>query len=228
MSCVRFFYIGKRKFETALSAFKDASDIEIEWKAFQLSPELKTNPDKNIHEYLAEHKGISVEQARGFNDRITLSAKHFGLIYDFSKAIPANSFNAHRFSHLAKQHGLQDAAEERLFKAYFTDGLNFDDIPTLIELGVEIGLDAAEVKAVLESDAFVEDVREDIYEAYQIGVRGVPFFVFDRKMAVSGAQESEIFLETLHRSFADWRKKNPKSVFEMMDRQVCIPDGECN
>ena len=223
-----FCYIGKRKFENALSEFENASDIEIEWKAFQLSPDMKTNPDKNIHEYLAEHKDISVEQARGFNDRITLSAKHLGLIYDFDKAIPANSFKAHRFSHLAKQHGLQDAAEERLFKAYFTDGLNFDDIPTLVELGVEIGLDAAEVKTALEGDAFTEDVRQDIYEAYQLGVRGVPFFVFDRKMAVSGAQESEIFLETLQRSFADWRKKNPKPALEMIEGQVCTPDGKCD
>ena len=223
-----FCYIGKRRFENALTEFDHASDIEIVWKAYQLSPEMKTDPDKNIHEYLAEHKGISVDLARHFNDQVTSRAAKLGLVYDFDTAIPANSFNAHRFSHLAKLRGLQDAAEERLFKSYFTEGKNVDDIPTLVELGVEIGLDATEVKRMLESDVYTEDVREDIYEAFQIGVTGVPFFVFDRKTAITGAQESEVFLDKLKKTFTEWQKENPQVAFEIIEGQTCSPDGECN
>jgi len=221
-------YMGKRKFETALSQFNEAADIEIIWKSFQLSPEMITAPDKSIHEILSDLMEISIEKAKEYNDKVTTSARQYGLVYNFDKAIPANSFNAHRFSHLAKQHGLQDRAEESLFKAYFTDGKNFDDIPTLIQLGVEIGLDADELKSTLESDKYADDVRKDIYEARQLGVRGVPFFLFDNKLAVTGAQDSKVFLETMEKAFEGWRKENPQPAIEMIDGQFCTPEGECN
>ena len=97
--------------------------------------------------------------------------------YNLDKAVVANSFDAHRFSHLAKQHNLQDEAEERLFYAYFTEGLNTGDHDTLIRLGTDIGLEADEVKRMLESNQFADDVKHDIYEAQQVGVRGVSYFV---------------------------------------------------
>ncbi len=221
-------YMGKRKFETALSQFNEAADIEIIWKSFQLSPDMKTVPDKSIHQILSDLMEISIEEAKKYNDQVTNSARQYGLVYNFDKAIPANSFNAHRFSHLAKQHGLQDKAEESLFKAYFTDGKNFDDIPTLIQLGVEIGLDTDELKTVLESDQYAEDVRKDIYEARQLGVRGVPFFLFDNKLAVTGAQDSKVFLETMEKAFDGWRKENPQPAIEMIDGQFCTAKGECS
>jgi predicted DsbA family dithiol-disulfide isomerase len=203
-----FCYIGKRKFEKALSQFDHRSNIDIVWKSFQLAPDLKTSPNKTIHQFLAEHKGMSLEQAKGMNDQMTQVAKQVGLNYDFDKAIPANSFNAHRFSHLAKQHGLQNDAEEHLFKAYFTEGKNIDDIPTLIQLGLEIGLNATETKTVLESDQYSNDVRQDIDEAQQVGVRGVPFFVLDKKYAISGAQDSEIFLQAIDTSYHEWLQQH--------------------
>ena len=210
-----FCYIGKRKFEAAMSEFKDASSIAIIWKSFQLSPGMKTDTGKNIHQYLSEHKGISPEDAKAMNDRMANTARQVGLHLDFDKAIPANSFNAHRFSHLAKHHGLQAEAEERLFKAYFTEGKNTDDLPTLVLLGEEIGLDASEVKRVLDSDQYADEVRHDLLEARQIGIRGVPFFAFDRKVAVSGAQDSKVFLDALTKTFAQWRKENPAKVYQM-------------
>jgi len=203
-----FCYIGKRKFETALNQFPEKENVQLIWKSFQLSPDMKTNPEKNINQFLAEHKGISVQEAKHMNDHVTQLAAKVGLVYDFDKAIVANSFNAHRLVHFAKHHDKQNEAEEQLFKAYFTDGKNTDDIATLIQLGSAIGLDAATLKTALETNMYAEDVKADIYEAQQIGVRGVPFFVFNRKYAVSGAQESPVFLQTLEKSFAEWRKEN--------------------
>ncbi|MBI3232480.1 MAG: DsbA family oxidoreductase [Bacteroidetes bacterium] len=203
-----FCYIGKRKFEQALSDFPGKDKIHLVWKSYQLSPAMKTNPDMNINQYLAEHKGISLQEAKRMNDRVTEIARQVGLIYNFDMAIVANSFNAHRFSHFAKHYGKQNEAEEKLFAAYFTEGKNTDDIRTLIELGEEIGLDPSTLKIALESDAYTKDVRMDIYEAHQIGVRGVPFFVFDRKYAVSGAQDSSVFLQTLEKSFLEWKEEN--------------------
>ncbi len=203
-----FCYIGKRKFETALEEFPDKNDIEIEWKSFQLNPDMKTNPQKNINEYLAEHKGISISQVKQMNDRVTAMAKEVGLYYDFDNAVVANSFDAHRLSHLAKKYGKQPELEEQLFKAYFTDGENTADHDTLLRLGTEIGLDGDEIRRMLRSDEYSNAVHVDAYEAQQVGARGVPFYVFDNKYAVSGAQPSRFFLQVLEKSYSEWKKEH--------------------
>jgi predicted DsbA family dithiol-disulfide isomerase len=195
-----FCYIGKRKFEKALAAFEGKENVQIEWKSFQLNPNLKTEPGKNISQYLAEIKGIPLEQAKEMNARVTEMAKEVGLNYNFDKAIVANSFDAHRLVQLAKRKELGDQMEEALFKAYFIDGKNTADHATLLSLAVEAGLEETETKAILESGIFADEVEADIEMAAQIGVRGVPFFVFDRKYAVSGAQPSEVFLQTLKKA----------------------------
>ena len=202
-----FCYIGKRKFENALAQFPDKDKIEIVWKSFQLAPDMKTDPTKKIDQYLAEHKGMSLQDAKRMNDQVTRMAEQVGLVYNFDRSIVANSFNAHRFSHFAKQYGKQNEAEEKLFRAYFTEGKNIDDNETLIRLGEELGLDTSALKTALENGTYADDVRKDIYEAQQVGVRGVPFFVFNRKYAVSGAQQSQVFLQTLEKSFTEWKKE---------------------
>ena len=223
-----FCYIGKRKFESALEQFPQKDKIEIEWKSFQLNPAMKTEPGKSINEYISEIKGWSPEYAQQMNDHVTGMAAEVGLEYNMDKAVVANSFDAHRFVQYAKTKGKGDDAEEQLFKAYFTDGKNTADYDTLIELGSQIGLDADELRAVLEGTKFTEQVRHDIYEAQQVGARGVPFFVLDRKYAVSGAQPSETFLGALEKSFAEWEKANPSPILSYADGATCTPEGDCN
>ncbi|WP_215232499.1 DsbA family oxidoreductase [Dyadobacter linearis] len=222
-----FCYIGKRKFENALAEFPQKDKIQVEWKSFQLNPEMKTEPGKGINEYLAETKGWTPEYAQQVNDHVTNMAAEVGLEYNMDKAVLANSFDAHRFLQFAKTKGLGDQAEEQLFKAYFTDGKNTADHETLVELGAAIGLDSAELKTVLEGTRFSEDVRKDVYEAQQVGARGVPFFVLDRKYAVSGAQPSEAFLGALEQSFGEWEKANPALLVALGDGASCTPDGQC-
>lgn len=222
-----FCYIGKRKFETALSQFKDAAHIEIVWKSFELVPGFKTDPSKNIHRLLAELKGISLEQSIAISDVVAGSAKEVGLVYNFHKTIPANSVNAHRFSHFAKDQDLQDKAKEILFKAYFTDGKNIDSIATLATLGEEIGLDPADVTNVLESTRFKIEVDHDIHEAQLLGISSVPTFVFGGKLTVSGAVESEAFLEILEETFTEWRVENPASDITAADGQSCSVGQNC-
>lgn len=222
-----FCYIGKRKFEAALAQFPHKDKVELVWKSFELAPHLKTQTDKNIHQFLASQKGINVDQAKAMNDQVAQLAKQVGLTYNFEKTIVANSFNAHRFTHFAKQYSKQNEAEEILFHSYFTDGKNIDDYPTLIQLGAEIGLDTTTLKTALENGSYSDNVKADIYEAQQIGVRGVPFFLFNKKLAVSGAQESQTFLETLEKAYDQWRKNNPENTIEVIEGQVCTPEGEC-
>jgi predicted DsbA family dithiol-disulfide isomerase len=202
-----FCYIGKRRFEQALAQFPHKDEVEVYWKSFQLNPAMKTDPTKNINQYLADIKGISLQQAQQMNARVTDMAKEVGLQYDFSKAVVANSFDAHRLIQLAKTKGKGDDMEEQLFKAYFTEGKNTADHTTLLQLATDIGLDATEVKKVLDSNDYAEAVEQDIYEARQIAVRGVPYFVLNDRYAISGAQATETFLGALNTAWAEWDKE---------------------
>lgn len=198
-----FCYIGKRRFEEALNSFPHKDIVQVEWKSFLLNPEMETNPGKNLHEFLAAHKGIPLEEAREMNAYVSRMAEASGLTYNLDTAIPANSFNAHRLLHFAKQHGRQAEAGELLFSAYFTEGQNIDDAGTLLAIASKAGLDTAEFVKAMGEGAFAQEVVTDMQEAQDLGVRGVPFFVFNRKYAVSGAQETNAFLEVLEKAYAE-------------------------
>lgn len=198
-----FCYIGKRRLEAALNQFSAKDEVEITWKSFQLNPDMKTDPEKSINHYLAEIKGWSLEQAKEINKNVTEMAAGEGLKYDFDKAIVANSFNAHRMIQYAKTLGKGEQMEERFFRAYFSEGKNIDDNTVIVDLATEIGLDPSSCREVAASDRYAEAVKRDIQEAAAIGVRGVPFFVFDRKYAVSGAQPVELFIDTLTKTKAE-------------------------
>ncbi|WP_026730731.1 DsbA family oxidoreductase [Flavobacterium denitrificans] len=193
-----FCYIGKRQLESALKQFPNEK-IEIEWKSFQLDPSTTPQPRKDVYNYLAERKGMSVEQSIEMHKNVTERAKSVGLDYHFEKAVISNSLEAHRIIHLAKTKNLGDEMEEIFFRAYFTEGRDLNDGPTLLELGEKAGLKKEEVLEVLQNEhLYLKDVEHDIKEAQEIGVQGVPFFVFDRKYAISGAQPVEAFVNTIN------------------------------
>ncbi|MGG7034433.1 MAG: DsbA family oxidoreductase [Flavobacterium sp.] len=198
-----FCYIGKRKLEEALEKFEHNSNVELEWKSFQLNPDTNFPSGSDPVDYLANKYGRDRAWAISMHQNVTQQAKAVGLEYHLDKSIMANTLNAHRVSHLAKKHNLGNEFEEILFKAYFTRGLNIDDKETLMQLAAEAGLPTEETEEVLNSDAFKANVKQDIAEAQAIGVTGVPFFVFDNKYAVSGAQSPEIFLQTLQKTYQE-------------------------
>lgn len=200
-----FCYIGKRRFEKVLDAFPSKDQIVVEWKSYLLNPNLVTQPEKNSNQYLAEHKGISIEEARSMTDQVTAMAAEEGLDYKMDQAVVANSFMAHRMTHFAKSKGKQNELEERLFHAYFTEGKNIDDLDTLIDIGVDIGLEKEELRDVLSTNQFEEEVRQDLYDAHQVGLKGVPFFVYNNQYGISGAQPKELFEQTLNQAFEEWK-----------------------
>jgi len=217
-------YIGKRRFGAALDRFPEKHKVRVTWKSFQLNPGMKTDPDKSINAYLAEIKGWAIERAQQSNDYVTALAAKEGLTYRFDRAIVANSFDAHRLLQMAKAHDLGDAAEERLFHAYFTEGKNTADHATLVTLGAEIGLDRDEVAQMLRNNTFAAEVRQDVTEAQQLGIRGVPFYVIDRKYGISGAQETGVFLQALRTAFAE-RQARPSEPLPGGD--ACGVEGDC-
>lgn len=196
-----FCYIGKRRFENALQNFEYKDEVNITWRSFQLNPDTETDPDANITEYLAKAKGWSQDQAQQMNQRVTNMAADEGLEYNMDYAVVANSHDAHRLVQFAKDRGKADEVEEALFRAYFTNGENIADHQTLIKLAESIGIDPTETKSILESEKYANAVNHDIQLAQNINITGVPFFLFNRKFAVTGARETEVFLKALKQSW---------------------------
>lgn len=221
-----FCYIGKRKFEKALQDFPQKDNIEIVWHSFELDPYLKTDTELSVYDHLAENKGISRDQAKQMVAYSSEIAREAGLKFNQERSIVANSFNAHRLIQFAKTKGLGDKAEEELFKAYFEDGKNIDDKAALTQIGVSIGLDNKELDGVLSSNIFGKEVRKDESSAQEIGIHGVPFFVFDQKYAVSGAQSPEVFSGALDQSWREYEKK--QNLIVLQDGKSCSVDGHCD
>ena len=195
-----FCYIGKRRLEEALEQTGLGEKAEVVFKAFELDPNSPAVSDTLIKESLAKKYGMSVEEAKKMTDNVVDQAKTVGLNYNFDVMTPANTFNAHRLAKLAEQEGFDKTVSESLLKAYFIDGEKIGTEDVLLRIAEEAGISRDRAKAVLDSDEFANDVRMDIAEAQQIGVKGVPFFVINRKYAISGAQPAEAFANALRQA----------------------------
>lgn len=218
-----FCYIGKTRFEQALNQFENKDKVEVEYKAYQLNPYAPKEMTKPAHVAFAEGHGMTPDQAKQRFTMFAQNAKSAGLTYNYDIIQMTNTFDAHRLAKYANEKGLEDALTARLMKAYFTDGLNLSDIDTLVKLAVEVGLDEKESKEVLTSGKYADAVKGQIEEGRQIGVQGVPFFVINRKYGVSGAQQTEYFLQALRQI---WAEENPLKT--MGEGEACHDEGECS
>ena len=218
-------YIGKRRIEGALAKFDHKDSVEIEWKSFQLDASFKASPDDNIIDHLATKYGKDKAWAKEMTDNMTQNAKNSGLDFHFEKAILANSHNAHRLLHLAKKYDLGNELKEQLLKAYLTDGKDVNNLETLSALAQQVGLEKTEVKEVLYSTAYSEEVQKDIMMAQQIGVQGVPFFVLDNKYAISGAQPEEVFLDALEKTWEEGSFVPKVTLVNTTEGDSCGIDG---
>lgn len=199
-------YIGKRQFENALAEFPHREKVDVIWKSYELDPNSPKNQGIGSYDMLAKKYGVSREQSIEMHNNVTERAKSLGLEYNFEKVLPTNSFDAHRLTHLAKEHNLQYEMIERLSKAYFTNGKDISKYEVLKELAKEIGLDENIVSKMLNNNEFSKEVRADEQEAKNLGISGVPFFVLNRKYGISGAQGSQVFLEALNQAWDEYQK----------------------
>ncbi len=225
-------YIGKRKFENALAKCSYGDDIELIWHSYELNPSLaKGALHTSYAEYVAGIQDSTVEEANADLKDLVGMAKEVGLDYHFDKLIVTNTSDALRLVKLAKKHELADAAEEILFKAYFTDGLDISNKLTLVRLGATIGLHENEVSAMLDSDEFKADIDADMrFSEDVLHLEYVPFYLFNGKDVVQGSLAETEYMDVLNKSYADW-KDNGVSHGGRGDRRkgrACSPDGVCS
>ena len=213
--------IGKRRFEAALAGFAHRDEVEVRYRSFELDPGAPRVVEGNATARLAEKYGVPYAQAEAMQQRVVDAAAGDGLDFRFDRARPGNTFDAHRLLHLAADRGRQAELKERLLLAYFTEGEPIGDPDTLVRLAAAAGLDEAEARAVLASDAYRAEVREDQATARALGITGVPFVVLDRRLGVSGAQPVEAFAAALEQAYSAAR---PLSVVAGGD--TCT-DGTC-
>lgn len=188
-------YIGKRRFETALA--RSGENVEITYRSFELAPDTPVDFEGTPADYLSDRKGISPDQARSMMAQVTEIAAGEGLAYDFDHVHQTNTVLAHELLHLAKAHGLQAQLKERLLAAYFEQGRHVGKASELADLGVEVGLDRAEILAALEDHRYLSAVKADMAQAVAYGIQGVPFYVVDGQFGLSGAQDPSVFENVL-------------------------------
>jgi predicted DsbA family dithiol-disulfide isomerase len=194
-------YVGKRRFESAVERFRaEGGDVEVTYRSFELSPDTPVDFEGDEVDFLSRHKGMPRDQVVGMLRQMTAVAADEGLAYDFDALQHTNTVRAHQLLHLAKEHGLQEQVKERLLAAYFVEGRHVGRVEDLADLAADVGLDRDEVVRALESDAYLDAVRDDQRAGAELGIRGVPFFVLDGRLGVSGAQDPETFLGALRQA----------------------------
>lgn len=203
-------YIGKRRFETALADFAQRDDVQVIWRSFELDAQAPRQQPGTLEEVLASKYGVSPQEAAAMNARVSGVAAEIGLEYHLSNARPGNTFDAHRLLHFAASRQLGDRATERVMQAYFSEALPVGDRAALARLAPEFGIAESDALAMLESDDYADAVRADEARADEaraaaFGISGVPFFVFDEKSGISGAQPVEVFAEALEQAGLDSR-----------------------
>ncbi len=195
-------YLGKRRLEAALARFEHADRVDVVWRSFELEPDAPRDAQSR-RDLLLSRYGMTAEQAAERDAQMTALAAAEGLEYRPDLAQLGNTFDAHRVLHAARAAGLQAQAKERLLRGYFSEGRRLTDADTLVELAADAGMDPAAARAALADGSFGEDVRADEREAAAIGITGVPFFVLNRRYAVSGAQPTDLLLQALERTWAE-------------------------
>jgi predicted DsbA family dithiol-disulfide isomerase len=193
-------YVGKARFENALSDFPHRDQVEVVYRSFELDPGYPAGMRETARAMLRRKYGMPEEQARAAEERLAGLAQAEGLGFDPDRPV-GNTYDLHRVIHLARAKGLQQELLTALNQAYFARGRQVFDRDVITEVAAAAGLDAGAVTEVLDSDEYAGAVRQDEREARDLGISGVPFFVFDMALGVSGAQPAETFTEALNQAW---------------------------
>lgn len=218
-----FCFLGKRKMEAAIAKLGAEDQVEIIWRSFQLDPNFPMNTSISTNEYLLERKGYPENQVRMMTAQLSEQGKQYGIDFQFETAHSFNTSKAHQLIQWAKKAGKSNALKETLMLSYFTESLDLSETKNLMLVVEKVGLNVDEAQQILQTGAFKEDLAHDIYEAQQLGISGVPFFLFNETTSISGAQNDKVFENTLAAAL-----KNLKPTDSEKSTGICAPDKACD
>lgn len=191
-----FCFLGDALLERALADFVHRDAVDVRYHSFLLQPDLARDSALSVTEMLAQ-KGMDAERVAALNGQIAERGRELGITFAFDRAIVTNMRAAHELLQFAATHDRQRALVRRLFAAFFSEGRNLGERAVLVELATAAGLDGEAAAEALAAETFAEAVDADVAAAGELGISGVPFFVFNGRYAVSGAQPVAAFSETL-------------------------------
>lgn len=220
-----FCYIGKRELERAIEKAGYAGQVEIEYKTYQIGPEISRENAPSLYEGMAAKFDASIDEVKEMTKGIAMRANEVGLHFNFEDIKTAHTEKAHRLAKWTKQFGKEAAYTEALMNGYFTAGKDLNNDAILLEVIADLGLDVESAKSVLASNDFIEVLDQDRYDAQQIGVKSVPFFVFENRYGIKGAEPNEVFVRTLHQA-AEIAGIKPALKMVGGGESVCA-DGDC-
>jgi protein disulfide-isomerase len=196
-------YLAKTRFEQALAEFPYRDDVFVVYRSFELDPELPKFDNPDAAHLLMIKEGLTLDQAQATLRDLTNQAQATGIELRYDRVIPTNTFDAHRLAQWAKTKGKSIAFAQVLMSGHFAEGRHLSSFADLTDLAESIGLDPMEALTVLNSGAYADKVREDELEGDELGIEHLPFFVFDRKFAVSGNHPVETFTKVLNKVQAE-------------------------
>lgn len=219
-------HLGLTYLQAAIDGFEHGDHIDVVLHSFQLDPGAPMRDDVPVTTRIARKYGTSEEQVEASQARIRAAGEEVGLEFNFDLTVRSNTLDAHRLLHLAAEHDRQRALKEELFRAYFTRGEVVGDPAVLRRLAEVVGLPSDAVEKVLDTDLYADDVRADVEHARQLGVTGVPFFLFDGDVGFGGAQPPDRMLRALQRLWAERRPESADSAMgSAADGETCGPEG---
>ena len=193
-------YVGKARFEKALDSFAHRDEVEVVYHSFELDPSSPRGQGESNLTMLSKKFGKSPAEALAMDDQVGRLARAEGFGFDSERPV-GNTFDVHRVLHLGLDRGVQRTLLDAVNEAYFAQARDVFDRDVLTEVAAGAGLDAGEVGKVLDGDVYADEVRQDEAQARQIGISGVPFFVFDMALGASGAQPAELFTSALNQAW---------------------------
>ncbi len=197
-----FCYLGEEYLRRALADFEHRDEVQVQVRSFELDPRAARDPEPVLPQLARKYRTSEAEMERA-QAELAAKAAEVGLTLDHTRMRSSSTFDAHRLIHLAAEHQLADEVRRALMTGYFAEGVVMSDHDAIATIAIEAGVPERRVRAVLGSDEFAAAVRADEQEAADLGVTGVPYFLFDDKYAVSGAQPIEFLGQVLDQVWAE-------------------------
>jgi len=217
-----FCYLGKEKLEKAIDKLNAEDKVEVIWHSFQLDPDFPKNTSVPSMKDLSERKGYPLQQVEAMCGQLADKGRSYGIDFQFDKALTFNTFDAHRLLQWSKTQNKSHELKEALLLAYFTKGDDLSKKENLRKVADKVGLAKAEGLKILLSNRYAEEVNYDIDRARKLGIQGVPYFLINESVSISGAQDDTVFENALSAALQDMAQNAFSNA-----TGICIPNKEC-